>query len=190
MRKGVQKKSPNPRGEEQAVVPIKMYPDKPTWWNPLISTFGNSRKVNYSSFRWKKANFWHLPWQWHALTFLGLTSLKINDTLKCACKHCDWELLRRAAGTGTSHCKHFTSAGSAIQAWSLRREDTLFSALGGTWVTSWDGRQQNHGSIGAYNHWGWKRPLRPSRPIIHPPPVLPTDHVHQCHIPPVLVLLF
>lgn len=121
MRKRVQKKSHNPQGEEQAVVPIKMYPDKSSWWNPLISTFGNSCKVNYSSFRWKKANFWHLLWQWHALTFLELTSLKINDTLKCASKHFDWELLRRVEGTGTSHCKYFSSAGIVIKVWRRRR---------------------------------------------------------------------
>lgn len=120
MRKKVQKKSHNPQGEEQAAVPIKKYPDKSSWWNPLISTFGNSCKVNYSSFRWKKANFWHLLWQWHALTFLELTSLKINDTLKCACKHFDWELLWRVDGTGTSYCKYFSSAGIVIKVWRLR----------------------------------------------------------------------
>lgn len=120
MRKRIQKKSHNPQGEEQTVIPIKIYPDKSSCWNPLISTFGNSCKVNYSSLRWKKANFWHLLWQWHALTFLELTSLKINDALKSACKHFDWELLWRADGTGTSYCKYFASVGIVIKVWRLR----------------------------------------------------------------------
>lgn len=135
MRKRIQKRSHNPQGEEQAVVPIKMYPDKSSCWNPLISTFGNSCKVNYSSLRWKKANFWHLLWQWHALTFLELTSLKINDALKCGANiltgsYCG-ELM--ALAPLTANILHLLGLWSKFGGWE--EGGKTFSAPGRVWVT-------------------------------------------------------
>ena len=38
----------------------------------------------------------------------------------------------------------------------------------------------------SWHHKGWKRPLVPSSPTTDLPPILPTDHISQCHICPFL----